>query len=54
MKVNQSVRGPVYVLQWEDEETFFLSKKVLGHERELKALIKRLPEATMMFQVRHS
>lgn len=53
MKITQSVRGPVYVLQWEDEETFFLSKKVLGQERELKALLKRMPEATLMFQVRH-
>lgn len=53
LAIQDSVKGSVYVLQWEDEEMYQASKKVLAHEKELSTFIKRLPEPTMLFQVRH-
>lgn len=51
--IEDSVNGTVYVLQWEDEELYQASKKVLSNENELKTLLKRMPEPTLLFQVRH-
>ena len=51
--VEETVNGTVYVLQWEDEELYQASKKVLANEKELKTFLKRMPEPTLLFQVRH-
>lgn len=53
LEILDSARGPVYNLQWEDEEMYQASKQVLTYEKELSTLIKRLPESTLLFQVRH-
>ena len=51
--MEESVNGAIYVLQWEDEEMYQASKKVLANENELKTMLKRLPEPTLLFQTRH-
>lgn len=53
LEVQDSAKGPVYNLQWEDEEMYQASKQVLTYEKELSTLIKRMPEPTLLFQVRH-
>ena len=53
LEIQDSAKGPIYNLQWEDEEMYQASKQVLVYEKELSTLIKRLPEPTMLFQVRH-
>lgn len=53
IEIQDTVKGSVYVLQWEDEEVYQASKKVLSNEKELMTLIKRLPEPTLFFQTRH-
>mmetsp|Transcript_19966 Transcript_19966/g.19587 ORF Transcript_19966/g.19587 Transcript_19966/m.19587 type:complete len:135 (+) Transcript_19966:139-543(+) len=53
LEVQDSAKGPIYNLQWEDEEMYQASKTVLSYEKELSTLIKRMPEPTLLFQVRH-
>ena len=43
-----SVRGPVYLLQWEDKEIYSIMKKALTNEKDLLQLLRRIPEPTSM------
>jgi hypothetical protein len=43
----------MYVLQWENDDMYQASKKVLANENELSQLLGKLPKPTMLYEVRH-
>lgn len=53
IQTQNSATGPSYILQWEDDDMYAASKKVLTNENELSAILKKLPKSTMLFDVRH-
>ena len=52
LTMEEGINGKTYMLQWEDEDMYQASKKVQANEKELKTMLARLPEPTLLYQVR--